>query len=546
MTPAVMNTYAEFQDDARGRWDRRHAGKTRVAVQVGHCSQAVGAREVAEALKGALGNNPALDLVVAGCDGACFNAPQVVVAPPSGEARRFGRVSVSDAQRLAETLSSNLTNTGEAVWQRGSEEHVEFFFNQHRIVLQGYGRSDPADIDEYVVNGGYSGLHRALSMSPEEVIDTVTQAGLLGRGGAYFPAARKWQGARSVNRTPRYVVVNSEEGEPGVFKDRHIMEGEPHRLLEGLAIAAYAAGAEVAYIYINAEAHLPAQRVEDALGQAQEHNLIGDHILGSGFSLEVEVRRGAGGYVCGEETTLLNTMEGERRVPRLRPPFPTEAGLWSKPTVINNTETLVNVPGILAEEPGKSRFAEIGLDSAKGTKLVCLSGSVQWPGLVEVPMGTTLRHVIYGIGGGPPPGHSIAAIAVGGPSGGVFPVSMLDTALRPGMLHESGVVMGAGGVIAIDERIPVSEVVRELAAYNAAESCGKCTPCREGTPRMVEVLDRLISGRGRAADLDELRYLAEIVGAASLCGLGQMAGGPINSALHFFGDELASLAGVPA
>ena len=324
------------------------------------------------------------------------------------------------------------------------------------------------------------------------------------------------------------------------------MEGEPHRLLEGLAIAAYAAGAEVAYIYINAEAHLSAQRVEDALGQAQEHNLIGDHILGSGFRLEVEVRRGAGGYVCGEETTLLNTVEGERRVPRLRPPFPTEAGLWSKPTVINNTETLVNVPGILAEEPGKSRFAEIGLDSAKGTKLVCLSGSVQRPGLVEVPMGTTLRHVIHDIGGGPLPGHSIAAIAVGGPSSGVFPVSMLDTALRPGMLHDSGVVMGAGGVIAIDERIPVSEVVRELAAYNAAESCGKCTPCREGTPRMVEVLDRLISGRGRAADLDELRYLAEIVGAASLCGLGQMAGGPINSALHFFGDELASLAGVPA
>ena len=528
--------YPELKEAAFQRWERAHAGKTRVLVQVGHCTRAVGAEAVVEALEEALKGNPDVDLVIAGCDGACFNAPQVIITSPSGEAQHFGRVNPREVHYLVIARTD-----GPAVDADGV---AEFFSAQHRLVLGNYGRSNPTDVDEYIVNGGYEGVHRALATSPEEVIEQVAQAGLLGRGGAYFPAARKWQSARLVDRTPRYLVVNSEEGEPGIFKDRHIMEGEPHRLLEGLIIAAYASGVEKGYIYINAEAHLSAQRVQTALDQAREYNLVGDNILGSDFSLQVEVRRGAGGYVCGEETTLLNTLEGERRAPRLRPPFPTESGLWERPTVINNTETLVNVPFILADGPQKSAFMETGLESARGTKLICLSGSVRRPGLIEVPMGTTLRQIIYDIGGGPLPGHTITAIAAGGPSSGVLPTSMLDTPIRPGMLHESGVVLGAGGIIAIDERVPIIEVVRKLAAYNAAESCGKCTPCREGTPRIVDVLDRLMAGQGSPSDLDELRYLAEVVGAASLCGLGQMAGGPINSALHFFGDELASLAGV--
>jgi NADP-reducing hydrogenase subunit HndC len=379
-------------------------------------------------------------------------------------------------------------------------------------------------------------------MSPEEVVEQVKASGLRGRGGAYFPAAIKWEGARGVDNSPRYLVINGEEGEPGIFKDRHLMEGVPHRIVEGAIIAAYASGVEEAYIYINAEANLSAERVQRAVEQAYANGLLGDDIQGSGFGLKMEVLRGAGGYVCGEETTLLNTMEGYRREPRLRPPFPTVSGLWAKPTVINNCETLANVPFIITK--GAKAFAGVGTESAAGTKIVSLSGSIQKSGVVEVPMGTTLREIIYDLGEGPPPGQTLTGLAVGGPSSGVFPTSMLDTPIGPGPLRESGVILGAGGVIALDERMSVLEVVRDLAAYNAAESCGKCTPCREGTPRMVEVLDRLMSGGGSTGDLDELRYLAEVVGLASLCGLGQAAGGPINSALHFFGDEMALMAGV--
>ena len=274
---------------------------------------------------------------------------------------------------------------------------------------------------------------------------------------------------------------------------------------------------------------------------------MGEDILGSGFDFQVTVRRGAGGYVCGEETTLLDTIQGNRREPRLRPPFPTESGLFQQPTVINNVETLSNVPLILRVSDGEGdaeashSFSSLGLENARGTKLVCLSGVVMRPGMAEVPMGTTIRDVVYKIGGGPPPGRRIGLVAVGGPSSGIIPVTELDLPLQPGMLHPSGVVMGAGGIMVLDDTVPVIDVVRRLAAYNAAESCGKCTPCREGTPRMVEALDRLNSDAGTAADIEELKSLAEIVGSASLCGLGQMAGGPINSALHFFADDLLGL-----
>ena len=531
MTDEVRHTLDRLKQTAAERAKRRYSGKTVVAVQVGHCSRAVGTEDVAMSLATALAGRADVELAIAGCDGACFNAPQVLVTPPGGDTLRFGRVTPEDAVGL--------------VVDRGDPDSLQgFFAGQQRLVLGDCGATAPTDLDEYLAAGGYGALAAALSMGPEAVIETVAEAGLLGRGGAYFPAARKWQGARAVERTPRYIVVNCEEGEPGVFKDRHLMEGTPHRLLEGLVIAAFASGAEKGYIYVNAEAHLSAERVQGALAQARERNLVGEGVLGSGFSLDVEVRRGAGGYVCGEETTLLNTIQGDRRVPRLRPPFPVEAGLWANPTVINNAETLVNVPLLIEDGPSRSSFMETGIEAARGTKLVCLSGAVQRPGLVEVPMGTTIRHIIADIGGGPPPGRTIGAVAVGGPSSGVLPVSMLDTALRPGMLHESGVVMGAGGIVAVDDAVSVVEVVRKLAAYNAAESCGKCTPCREGTPRMVEALDRLAAGHGSTADLDDLKYLAEVVGAASLCGLGQMAGGPINSALHFFGEELGKLARV--
>jgi NADH:ubiquinone oxidoreductase subunit F (NADH-binding) len=545
-----MTTYSQLQQAAHAS----AAATTRVIVQVGHCSQSVGAAQVADALRSALSGHSNVSLIIAGCDGACFAAPQVLVTNPSGDTQRYANITIDDVPALIETLA---TPENPPFVKGGRGDLASFFTNQSRLLLSRCGSIDPLNINEYIATGGYSGLNAALSQSSEDVIQTVMDAGLLGRGGAYFPAARKWQGARAANDNPRYLVVNAEEGEPGLFKDRHIMEGDPHQLLEGALIAAYATGASQTYIYINAEAHLSAQRIETAIGQAQEAGLIGDDILGSGFDCQVTVRRGAGGYVCGEETTLLDTIQGNRREPRLRPPFPVESGLFQRPTVINNVETLSNVPMILSEtvrpEPvegpagasppfvngGQGGFSSHGLDSARGTKLICLSGSVQRPGLAEVPMGTTLRYVIHEIGGGPTEGIEIGVVAVGGPSSGILAPTELDMELRPGMLHPSGVVMGGGGIMVMPEGIPAIDLVRQLAAYNAAESCGKCTPCREGTPRMVQILDRIASGNGSNTDIEELRNLAEIVGAASLCGLGQMSGGPINSALHFFADELA-------
>ena len=521
-------TYEELRIRARQQRLGPISGRTRVMVQVGQCSLAVGAAEVSLRLGDALASHDNAYLVITGCDGACFAAPQVVVNEPDGRTRHYSRVTVSDVPNIIGALGN-----GEVL--RPTQDLEEFFTSQHLQVTSWCGQLDPSDVNDYVAIGGYASLADALSSSPDNVIDRVMESGLQGRGGAYFPPARKWQGARSFPG-PRVLVVNAEEGEPGLFKDRHVMEGLPHRLLEGALIAAYATGASRCYIYVNAEAHLSAQRVEAALEQAANSGLVGDNILESGFDCQVEVRRGAGGYVCGEETTLLNTIEGRRREPRLRPPFPVESGLFRQPTVINNVETLSNVPYIL--QRGPARYGQVGLESAPGTKLICLSGAVRRSGLAEVPMGTTLRQVIHGIGGGPHEGKEIGVVAVGGPSSGVLPPSELDLELKPGVLHPSGVVMGAGGVMVMDSAVPALEVARRLAAYNAAESCGKCTPCREGTPRIVEVLDRLAESNGSDSDMEELRYLAEIVGAASLCGLGQMAGGPVNSLLNFFGDEL--------
>ena len=527
MTDAISDALNSLKASAAVR-QAAQSDKTRVVVQIGHCSQAVGAVDVADVLARTLPDDAYL--VTAGCDGACFASPRVAVTPPNGVERVYSRVDVAAAGNLLGYDSSALAS-----------DDSEFFECQSRLTLDGCGALDALHIDEYILSGGYSGLVRALSMTPEQVIDDVQASGLRGRGGAYFPAALKWRGARAVNNTPRYLVVNSEEGEPGIFPVRHLMEGIPHRLIEGTVIAAYASGVRSAYIYINAEANLSTERMQTAVEQAYANGLLGDDILSSGFSLDMEIMRGAGGYVCGDETTLLNTMEGQRREPRQRPPFPTEAGLWGMPTVINNAETLASVPYILAN--GSDAFAAIGADEDNGTKIISLSGSVRRAGVLEVPMGTTLRQIVGDMGGGVQDGRELTAIAIGGPSSGIFPASMLDTPIKPGFIHESGVMLGAGGVIALDDSVSVVDMMRKLAAYNADESCGKCTPCREGTPRMVEMVDGLIAGKASTSDLNDLRQLAELVNAASLCGLGQAAGNPVLSALHFFGDELAMMAG---
>ena len=505
---------------------------TRVVVQWGHCSQAVGAERVHRRLVELFQGRVDVVVVASGCDGACFAATQVIVGLPGGTARFFDRIGPDDD--LSEIVVA--ADGGAPDRMRPQAELEGFFAAQHIALMEGIGSAIPNSLDEYLGRDGYLGLAEALSMSPDGVIGLVLDAGLLGRGGAYFPAARKWQAARRVDAARRHLVVNAEEGEPGVFKDRHLMEGNPHRIIEGALIAAYAAGARNVVIYINAEADLSAERMAAALAVAEVVGLVGDDVLGSGFACAITVRRGAGGYVCGEETTLLNTVEGRRREPRLRPPFPTDAGLYGEPTVINNAETLANLPAILTG--GGRRFASVGLNEARGTRLVSLSGAVQRPGLAEVPMGTTVRQVIDLVGGGVPEGRSLGFAAVGGPSSGLMPASELDSPLRPGMLHSSGVVMGAGGITVFDDRASPVQVAARLSQYNASESCGKCTPCREGTPRIAEALGRIAAGEGQESDVQDLRDLAEIVGAASLCGLGQMAGNPVTSLLHFYGDML--------
>ena len=532
MTLANSRLAWQSQHDAASKRLTELSGLTRVVVQWGHCSQAVGASLLHRRLVEAFQDRREVAAVAAGCDGACFAATQVIVNLPDGTARFFDRLS-GDSD-LAEVLAA--MDGGAAERSRPGDDLESFFNPQHIALMEGIGATDPGSLDEYLVSGGYRGLADALSMEPEAVIALVLDAGLLGRGGAYFPAARKWQAARRVNASRRHLVVNAEEGEPGVFKDRHLMEGNPHRIIEGAVIAAYAAGAENVVIYINAEADLAADRMAAALAAAASAGLTGDNVLNSGFDCAVTIRRGAGGYVCGEETTLLNTVEGRRREPRLRPPFPTDAGLYGEPTVINNAETMANLPAILTG--GARRFASVGLNDARGTRLVSLGGTVRRPGLAEVPMGTTVRQVIDHVGGGTPEGRILGFAAVGGPSSGLLPASELDTPLRPGMLHPSGVVMGAGGITVFDDQTSPVEVAARLSRYNAAESCGKCTPCREGTPRIAEALDRVAAGEPGATDIQDLRDLAEIVGAASLCGLGQMAGNPVTSLLHFYGDAL--------
>ena len=511
---------------------------TRVMVQWGHCSQAVGADAVYRRLNETLAGRRDVAVVAVGCDGACFAATQVAVERADGTTHFFHRIGADDdLSGIVAVVDGDGSSDGE----RPSPDLEAFFTPQHIALMEAVGSIDPGSLDEYLVAGGYGGLAAALSMTPEAVIQLVLDAGLLGRGGAYFPAARKWQAARRAgflnsHAAHCHLVVNAEEGEPGLFKDRHLMEGNPHRIIEGALIAAYAAGADSVVIYINAEADLSAQRLSAAVAHAEAAGLFGPNALGSEFGCNVAVRRGAGGYVCGEETTLLNTIEGRRREPRLRPPFPTDAGLYGEPTVINNAETLCNVPAILTG--GVRRFASIGLNEARGTRLVSLSGAVLRPGLAEVPLGTTVRQVIEQVGGGVPDGRHIGFAVVGGPSSGILPAAELDVALLPGMLHSSGVVMGAGGITTFDDRASPVTVALKLAEYNAAESCGKCTPCREGTPRIVEALARVVSGDGKPSDVQDLRDLSEIVGAASLCGLGQMAGNPVNSLLHFYGSEL--------
>ena len=487
----------------------------RLIVGVGACSLAVGADQTLAALRAEVARRGLpFAVVAAGCNGMCWAAPAVTVARDGQSPRVMGPVTAAAVPRLLDALAANALDDAAG---------REFMAPQHRVLLERCGLTDPGDIADALRRGAYAAFAQALTDgSPERVIEEVRAAGLAGRGGAYFQTAVKWAGCRAARGAPKFIVVNAEEGEPGIFKDRHLMEGDPHRLLEAMLLGAFAAGASRGILYIHGEAELSAQRVATALAQARAHGLVGDRILGSDFSLEVEIRRGAGGFVLGEETALLESIEGRRAMPRPRPPFPVEAGLFGKPTVINNVETLAAVPSIIAR--GGAWFASLG--GGRGTKLFGLSGHLKRPGVVEMELGCTLRTLIDTVGGGSSTGRPIRAAVVGGPSGSIVHPRQFDEPLIP----RGPVNPGTGGVVTLDDQASVRDAVRTLLAFNTRESCGKCTPCREGTARLLTMLDGPVDGAG-------VKALSEVIQVASLCGLGQAAPFAVLSGLAEFPDE---------
>ena len=496
------------------------------------------------------------EVVEVGCIGLCSQEPLVDIQLPGRTRISFHHVTEDKAPEILDAMFAGNVPREHMLGQFSQAEQWNwntvpylaqhaFFAKQRRCVLQNCGLIDPTRIDEYIARGGYGALFRALrTQRREEVCDTVEKSGLRGRGGGGFLAGVKWKMALGQSAERRYLICNADEGDPGAFMDRAVVEGDPHRLLEGMAIAAYAIDASKAYVYIRAEYPLAIKRLETAIAFAQEYGLLGTNILDSGFSLEIVIKQGAGAFVCGEETALINSIEGRRGMPRPRPPFPAAEGLFAKPTVINNVETLANIPGILAN--GWEWFAAMGTATSKGTKVFAVSGKVIRTGLVEVEMGTTLRDVVMDIGGGIPNGKKFKAVQIGGPSGGCIPKQHLDTAVDYESLKLLGAMMGSGGLVVMDEDTCMVDLAKFFMEFIQRESCGKCAPCREGTLRMLEIIQRITRGRRNEKSIDTLlrfrgaiylERLARVIKDTSLCGLGQTAPNPVLSTLRFFRDE---------
>ncbi|MBQ8109261.1 MAG: NADH-quinone oxidoreductase subunit NuoF [Clostridia bacterium] len=474
-----------------------------------------------------------------GCFGFCSQGPFVKIYP---EDTLYRLVKLEDVEEIVESdiIGGQVVErllyedpvTGEKV---SKQDDINFYKKQRRVALHGCGVINPENIDEAMGMGAFQGLKRALSMTQQQVIDEVLASGLRGRGGAGFPSGRKWQFALNSQSDVKYVVCNGDEGDPGAFMDRSILEGNPLAVIEGMMIAGYAIGAQNGYFYVRAEYPIAVKRLRIAIDQARKMGLLGKNILGTGFSFDCHLRLGAGAFVCGEETALLNSIEGKRGMPRPRPPFPAVKGLWGQPTIINNVETLACVPTILRE--GADYFSSVGTEKSKGTKVFALGGKVNNVGLVEVPMGTTLRELIFDIGGGIPNGKKFKAIQTGGPSGGCLTEEFLDEPIDFDNLVAKGSMMGSGGAIVMDEDNCMVDVAKFYMSFICDESCGKCSPCRIGTKRMLEILTRITEGKGTMQDLDDLEELSRTVKANSLCALGQTAANPVNSTLAHFRDE---------
>ena len=478
-------------------------------------------------------------VIKTGCFGLCAKGPIVIIRP---EDTFYAMVKPEDCEEIIESHILN-GKTVERLLCRdidGSKveklDDLTFYKKQKRIALKNCGVINPEDIDEYIAFDGYRALARAIrEMTEEEVIDTISKSGLRGRGGAGFPTGKKWSLTKEAKSDVKYVVCNADEGDPGAFMDRSILEGDPHSVLEAMAIAGYAIGAKKGFIYVRAEYPIAVKRLEIAINQAREYGILGKNILGSNFEFDIEIRLGAGAFVCGEETALLESIEGKRGQPRVKPPYPAQAGLWGKPTLINNVETYANIAQIILNGP--EWFSSIGTEGSKGTKVFALGGNVNNVGLVEVPMGTTLREIVFEIGGGIPNGREFKAAQTGGPSGGCIPKEHLDTPIDYESLKEIGSMMGSGGLIVMDDTKCMVCLAKFYLEFTVSESCGKCTPCRIGTKRMLEILEKLTTGEGDEIDIYKLEKLAVNIKNSSICGLGQSAPNPVISTLKYFRDE---------
>ena len=539
-----MNSLAELiaiRDRMKGA-----AAGTKILVGLATCGLAAGARPVLDAFEEALAASGKKNVTVAqtGCIGICQYEPVVEITEPGKEKVTYVKMDAEKAKRVFEehilggkivaeyTIGAN-SGAGADVY---SLNNTSFYKKQTRVALRNCGVIDPESIDEYIGTDGYQALAKVLNeMTPQQVIDTVKASGLRGRGGAGFPTGNKWQFAANQPAGKKYVCCNADEGDPGAFMDRSVLEGDPHAVIEAMAIAGYAIGSDEGYIYVRAEYPIAVKRLQIAIDQARNYGLLGQNILGTGFNFDLKLRLGAGAFVCGEETALMTSIEGKRGEPRPRPPFPAIKGLFGRPSILNNVETYANVAQIILK--GADWFASMGTATSKGTKVFALGGKIKNTGLVEIPMGTTLREIIEVIGGGIPNGKKFKAAQTGGPSGGCIPAQHLDTPIDYENLAKIGSIMGSGGLIVMDEDNCMVDIAKFFLEFTVDESCGKCTPCRVGTVRMLEILNKITSGNGEMEDIDKLEALCNYVKSASLCGLGQTAPNPVLSTLQYFRDE---------
>jgi NADH-quinone oxidoreductase subunit F len=536
----ITSAFAGIKKQAEAKWHKLQ-GKPAIMVGAATCGRAAGALEVLRAIKAEL-KKQGLDypVIEVGCMGHCYAEPIVTIAKPGYPPICYGHVNPVIAQRLVRefVLGDNpcpefvlgALEKNEIVPSFSDFPRAEF---EKKLILKNCGNIDPEHIEHYIANGGYVALMRALQMPPEAVIAEVKSSGLRGRGGAGFSTGEKWEICRNAEGKPKYLICNGDEGDPGAFMDRAILESDPHSVIEGILVAAYAIGARYGYIYVRAEYPLAVQRTHLALRQAKKLNLLGQNILGGDFSFDIKLFQGSGAFVCGEETALIASLEGEAGTPGHRPPYPATNGLFGKPTVVNNVKTMAYIPHIIKG----NGFARLGTKESKGTAVFALAGKVVNTGLVEVPMGTTLRQVIFDVGSGIKEGKGFKAVQIGGPSGGCLPESTLDLPIDFDSLTAAGAMMGSGGMIVLDEDDCMVEIARYFLEFTQRESCGKCTFCRLGTKQMLDVLDGFTKGKGKIEDMEMLLALAEDVKTGSLCGLGRTAPNPVLSTLRFFRDE---------